>query len=48
MVAAVDGPQIVVRVDAQSVQVGKESVTEALNEAALRVIFGEHRFGSLE
>ena len=42
------GPEIVVRVDAQSVRVGKASGTEALNEVTLRAIFGEHRFGSLE
>ena len=48
MVAVVGGPKIVVGVDAQSVRVGKESVAEALNAVALRVIFGEHRFASLE
>lgn len=48
MVAVADGPQIVVRVDAQSVRMGKESGTEAPNEVALRFIFGEYRFGSLE
>jgi len=40
MVAVVGGPKIVARFDAPSARVGKESVTEALNQVALRVIFG--------
>lgn len=48
MVAIVCGPEVIIWVDTQAVGVGEQSVTQTLNEVALRIEFGEHWLGALE
>ncbi len=48
MVAIVGRPNVVVRVDTQTMWVREEAVTNTLNEITLSVIFGEHGLGALK